>query len=372
MTSLTPGMRRLRSAWFCLVLTAAVLCALVAATGSSESTRIESTKSANELTIAVPANFPAFTDVFIANQRGYFDAANVDVKLLTNTGANTATYLSSGQADLAMIGTTVALVLPPKGLSTTIIYGFLRGGEAGNVGISAGDRTTNIMGLSGKRVGTQGTGTASWGWASIFSNYVTKHGGQPFTIVPLPNLPSLLGSLQSGNIQAAIGAPSWFPGPQFKLLVNGSKPPKALSSLYGKGSVEAAIFGLTDNLRAKRPAVVAFIKAVHRADLWLKTANASTIAGMLHQLPEFATQDSSALTKAVAVERGFWAGGFITRAGWQRSLADYAFWNVPGVDIADPINAYARRVDMSYWKAANCKSVVKKVKGKKRKVEVCK
>lgn len=368
-TSAAEVRRIRRPVWFGVAVSLALIGTLIVASGSSESTRISSAK---QLTLAVPANFPAFTDVFIAKQKGYFDAAGVDVKLLTNTGANTLTFLTSGQADLVMIGATVALVLPPKGLSTSIVYGFLHGGEAGNVGLSGSSTAKTIMKLSGKRVGTQGTGTASWGWASIYSDYVKNHGGQPFTIVPLPNLPSLLGSLQSGNIQAAVGAPSWFPKPNFKLLINGAKPPKALVPLYGKGAVEAGIFGLTDKLKDKRPALVAFVKAVHRADLWLRTQKSGNIANVLHQLPEFATQEVSAITQAVAVERGFWAGGYISKGGWKRSLENYSHWNVPGVNTSDPINSYSKRIDMSYWRTANCKLVVKVVKGKKRKVQVCK
>jgi ABC-type nitrate/sulfonate/bicarbonate transport system substrate-binding protein len=307
------------------------------------------------VTLAVPANFPGFAAAFVAKANGYFSDAGVDAKLLTNTGANTLTFLTSKRADLVMLGASAALVLPPKGVSTSIVYSFLGGGEAGNVGITADSGISDIMELSGKRVGTQGTGNASWGWANLFSDYVESHGGKAFTIVPLANLPSLLGTLKAGRVEAGVGAPSWFLGSDFKLLVDNADPPPELEGLVSAETMEAGIFGLTENLTSRREAVTRFLKGIRRADAWLKQASSKEVAETLHSLPEFASQTPEALEATVDVERPYWSPtqGVISQELWERSLENYGAWGTPGVDVTDPINSYEKRVDMSYLDAAS-------------------
>jgi hypothetical protein len=116
---------------------------------------------------------------------------------------------------------------------------------------------------------------------------------------------------------------------------------------------EAAIFGLTDNLKNKRTAVTRFLAAVMLANNAFKSEAPSQIARQLHGLSEFKNTDPTALQAQVQDAIPYLApnDGRISESTWAYAVSQYALWGI-GVDPSNPVFSYANRVDMSYYDAA--------------------
>lgn len=298
-----------------------------------------------------------FAYPFIAAANGYFHDAGVDVTILGGVGANSLNFVSTGRSDLAMIGTASSFLPTSQGRPMSVVYNFSGGGLGGDVVVRKESAYSSLVELGGKRLGTIGVGGSAYGAVQLYSQYSQRHGGGAFVSVPFQDASTLAASLRSGQIEAAVGPEGWFDtgiaSGAFRILVDTTKS-SVRETFFGGYYAENSIFGLTDNLRAKREAVTRFLEGISRADAWVHHHTPEQIADTLASLPDFKAVPYSAGVASARYTYYFWTpyNGMITRYIWNRSLKQFALWGLPGIDVSSAEFSYDRRVDMSYLQEA--------------------
>ncbi len=110
------------------IYAAAALIAIVglALSGCATSgpTKSESPTPKKVLTLSVgtAAALTNFSDIYVAESRGYFKQAGLKVNIQTGVGANGLNEVVSGQLDLLMFGVGQALLPVSSGQDTVIVY----------------------------------------------------------------------------------------------------------------------------------------------------------------------------------------------------------------------------------------------------------
>jgi ABC-type nitrate/sulfonate/bicarbonate transport system substrate-binding protein len=321
-------------------------------TGSAQST----SASVPSLTVGVPSADEAYASLYVAEAKGYFAKAGVNVQIMP-VGSLGLTDLGAGRIDVLFFGASGVLSAAAQGQETQMIYGTLAGGEAGVVEVLAKNNYKSITDLSGKRVYTVGSAGASYGWAQVYSSYTKQQTGTGLDLIAGTSNAVEVDGLLSGQVQATIGLnPSEFASQinshQVELLVNSSD--QTVSALKSPNYLEAGLFGDAGTLAAKQTAVVRLLAAVRQADVWLRTASADDVADLLRTLPAFSSLSTSELAVAVAYDAKYRSPdlGQISPAMWANSLTRYKLWDLTGVNLASSTMDYANRVNMSYLDAA--------------------
>jgi ABC-type nitrate/sulfonate/bicarbonate transport system substrate-binding protein len=338
-----------------------VIAALAACAGqsapTSEPTSAGALAPTDPLTVAIPLTDTPFAPVFVAEALGYFDDAGVDVTITNNVGGNGLTLITSGQADLLMLGPGGVFGLVQQGKPASIVYDTYSGGS-GSITVLEGSPFKSIQDLAGKRVGVFGVGGASYGYASVYSDFVVGKGGDPFEITPIAQQSALIGALLAGQLDAVVGSKSWFSSQldsgEVRVVLDSSDPKNQEQFVGFKGFPEGTIFGLSDALAAKHEAVVRFLSAVARGGAYIHDSTPAEIAKTLTSLDVFDSQTIEQVTTSITINQPFLSvdDGVITAATWKKSLALYGRWGLTGVDTTDPIFDYDNMVDMSYLEEA--------------------
>jgi ABC-type nitrate/sulfonate/bicarbonate transport system substrate-binding protein len=318
-------------------------------------------KSTESFAIALPAINAAFALPYLAKELGYFSAAGVDVAFTNGVGTNALNLVATGQVDVTMFGTGNSFPPVTQGRSTTVIYNQSGGGIAGDVAVKAGSDYKSLNDLSGQRVATLGTSGSGYGFTQLYSKYVADHGGKPFQIVPFSDATTLSTSLQAGSVQAVVGNRGQFTSGLlsglFRLVIDMAD--SATRKQYVGGYyAETAVFGLTENLKKKREAVVRFLIGIDKANSWMLAHKPSEIASQLKKNDAFGPTSETVLTADVTSTVPFATPnrGQISQQLWDLSLKQYALWNIAGVDVSSADFSYSKRVDMSYLKTAQGKA----------------
>jgi ABC-type nitrate/sulfonate/bicarbonate transport system substrate-binding protein len=300
------------------------------------------------LSVAVFAANAAFAHVYLGESEGYFKKEGVSVTLQSNTGSNTLNVVVSGQTDLGMIGAGAPLLAAKEGKPTSIIYAHVGNANGGTVVARSGFNTLDAI----KNVGATGIGSSSYG----FCNYYKQTKQTQWNVVVLQDVPTMLAALKSGRIDGACNNVANFrpliDSKEVHIVVD-TRDPAAREKYLGKDYPEAAIFGITSNLQTKRPAVIAFMKAVGAADKFLHTQSARAVAESLHKLSVFSTIPVEAIEMQVTDNKPYFSpnAGYISPAVWEFAITQYNTWGL-AVDPKDSTFAYDKRVDMSYYDAA--------------------
>lgn len=305
-----------------------------------------------ELTIAVPITDSVFALPYIAEVNGYFKDAGVKVNFVNAAGANVLNLVAAGQADVTFFGTALSFSMVAQGKPTSVIYNFSGGGLGGMV--MANKPYKDLTELGGKRIGTVGVNGSSYGYAQSYSQYSQKNGAAKFEIVPFNDPTTLVNSLKSGQIDAGVGPEGWFAAAAkdggLHIVVD-TKNPNQRAKFVGGYFAENSMFGMTDSLKAKRSAVVRYLRGIDKARSWIGSHSPEEIAALLVQKAgPFKSVALDAQVTSAKYTYHFWTPvrGRISKEMWNASLPRFALWNLQGVDVSRPEFAYEQRVDMSY------------------------
>ncbi len=342
------------------ILAFGLAAALLASCSSSSTPTTTATSSSSgpppSITIGTAAALSNFADLYVAQTKGYFKKANVDVTIQSAVGANGLTEVAGGQLDLLMFGTGQALLPAAAGKPTSVIYNFIGAGESGALAVLASSHYTKITDLSGKPVAVLGTGGSSYGWGETYSAYSKTHGGSAFNVVSTSSVSIQVDGLLSGHYAALVSTAALLT-PEIQsgkvtLLVDPSK--SSASTYVGSPYAEDSVWGLTQTIKQKHVAVVRLLEALRAADTWLHGASPAQIATVLASNSAFTGQTVARLQANAAYDKNFFAPtlGFISKSYWQATLDHLGYWNLPNVDLGSSAASYSARVDMSYWQEA--------------------
>jgi len=291
---------------------------------------------------------------YAAIRKDIFKQRGVNVTMLDNTGANTASLVVSGQADIALFAATVPLIIAGQGKETSIIYGIGGAGIGGSV-VGDGKKVNSMEDLKTAnpcRIATFPAGSVAYGFAALFKDNLKLN----CELIPFSDPPSQLGALLSGRAEAIVGSYTNFATTvadgKAKLIMD-SRDPEQRRKYIGPEFPEAVMFGLTDKLKAKSDAVVRYLKGLDDTYKLLKGSTDAQMADILTGTPALAGRSKQQLQSDVASIRHYVTkgstDGYIAKSQWDIGLQRYALWGVPGFNSALPRNAYDARVDMSYY-----------------------
>jgi ABC-type nitrate/sulfonate/bicarbonate transport system substrate-binding protein len=350
---------KMRAAVFGTVFAASALLASAAA-GSVSSRGVPTGGArANALSLSI-ANPTIASDLldYVAKSKGFFDKAGVDVTIVDQFPASsTASYVVSGKADIAIFAGVTPLVVASQGQPTSIIFGLGGGGQGGMViGKPAGiSSLAELRSKQSCRIGTFAPGSSAYGWAAVYRLEFHLN----CDLVPFADAASQAGALAADRVDALVGSYPNFASlvtqNQAKILID-TRNLVQRKKYTGPLFPEVVIWGLTSTLQSKRPAVVAYLKALAATDAYVQKASTADLVAVLKSYPEFNGLSDEVLgitastIKAYLLQGG--TQGFITPTQWKLGLTRYANWGVPGFDATSPSHVYGQRVDMSYYKAA--------------------
>lgn len=335
-------------------------------TDASETTDAPETTDASETTDAPAADLRTLsfgvaglsaeqTPAWVALAAGYFDEVGLPVDL-TVDGANLATNVASGRTDLGGSGIGAALAITNQGRDTSIVYWWAGRGAAGFlVGPTEAGGPEDC-----ETVATYPEGTSAFGWAQRYNAEL----GLDWSIVVSPDVPTQTAGLRSGQYDCAVSSItpyiSSIEDGSIRILIDPRDPADLPPSLTDFLVVEAAVFGLTDNLEDKRSEVTAFLQGLNRAVELMDNSSAEEIADLLLTSPE-TSDDWSALDRDTLIrslEESSQSivpnNGEIPEDIWAEEQLDfYVSAGLPFIDPSDEQWSYGQRVDMSFLEAAS-------------------
>jgi len=300
--------------------------------------------------VAVPSDLPAFAQLYVADEKGYYEDENLEVNIQAVGGGNIVSSLLSESVDLAFIGTGLCLTIENQGADCSIVYNTL-GGGAGAF-LAARPDITDVADC--ETIGALGPGSAAYGWAV---NYADEAGIDP-DIVPLQDTATIAAALDGGQISCGVGDFFGFARlideDRVNVLVD-TREEDQRPSFIPSTFPEAGLFGIAEHLDGEREAIVRFLRAFHRAYTdTMSQAPAAEIAGLLREREAFQVLDEAAIVGQVEANLPFYvpSGGDIADDQWADALDVFASQGLDFVDPDDERWSYDNLVDMSYYDEA--------------------
>jgi len=195
----------------------------------------------------------------IALKKGFFAAHKLDVEpKAVQAGIQAAEALTSGSADVAVMGDAPGIIAAASGMSIKIVASY-GGGEKMHRLIAAADsEIASPADLRGKRVGVQ-MGSSTHG---AFLLFLEKNGlaTSDLTLVPL-NPSDMPEAMLAGQIDAGVGSEPW--PSNIEERVQGSYE---VATLSGLGNTYPLVLLVTEKLAEEHPdAIVAVLRATQEA-----------------------------------------------------------------------------------------------------------
>lgn len=327
------------------VVAVMAICA-VALTGCGRSASDSTHGGTAQMTIALGASTPVFGAAYLANTLGYFKDEGLDVKLMENTGVNTANLVATGEADLAAFSVPSALVLTQQGKQTTFLA-FGAGASAaaslvGAAGITSPDQ------LRGQRIGALGKGSIPYAAAIAYNN----HFHLKAQIVVLPDNATIAGALASGQIKGATGAISNFQAllrdGKAVSLVDAGTDPQAFREAFGEDYPAGGYFALKSSVRKRPEEYAKAIRALYRATMYMVNTPAAEVATELRKSKAYQAIPVGQLAGLVTAAVPQLEHMDSTKDRWNQSLAGVGTWGVDGLTIDHDTMGYDNEVDMSF------------------------
>jgi hypothetical protein len=341
------------------LVTAIVSAAVVAAMAQTAQTATTKTSDTPTFTLAVPLPLTDFGAYTMASLLHFDTAYGINLKILPNTGGNTANLVASGQADAASFTAATAVSLSEQGKQTSVF--FLNEYQPGIALVGAPDITTLAQLRSAKncRLATPPPGSSTYYAALI---YVRENNLKNCTIVQTPTQGAQVQGTVAGAYQATVlgysGAVSVVQAGGHWLI----DPTTAqFAKTYGRSTFAAGmVFGLKSGLQSKRPAVIGFLRATLAADNYINTHGNGQLVSLLQKDSSYATQPAASLALGYFVRpylgvnshRGNNTAGHLDQSEWQKAITAAAQFGVTSFDAKASAASYANAVDMSYYKAA--------------------
>jgi ABC-type nitrate/sulfonate/bicarbonate transport system substrate-binding protein len=340
---------RSRAALVWLVIIAVLLTACGGGTGPTTGgpTGAQTAAPREKLNVIAGTVEPGRIIEYVAILNGYYAAEGLDVEFKIVGANNVVNLIVSGAADLANIAVPNALAPVRDGKETVIIQGATGNGASG---FFSGNVSKGITDYSQcKRITTFTAGSAAYAWAALYKKVLNLQG----ELVQLGDVAALQPSILSGQSDCgSTGGNVVTEGLRsgaLRLLID---PRAGLPAAVPKNVLEQATFGLKDNLKAKRSAVIKYLKASQRAAQAIAGMSNAELAALLVKDPDW---QAIGVTNAIAqLELNRFSvrpnNGYIESGIWSTEL-DWVRYGSPFVDN-DAKWSFANRVDMSYYEEA--------------------
>lgn len=332
-----------------------------------------STHQRLSLNVVVATPNAQFGVVFAAQALGLFARHGLDVDLNPSGLAGTTALITSGQADIAFFTAASAMLTAHQGVPTTVIYGAANNEIPMLVGAPETTRLSQVQKLNGKcTLAGLGAGTEYYELQLIANTRLNLHCNIEQLGVSYAAIIAgvAAGRYQIGAVTPTFGYPAASAG-QVTTLVDPLHPTAADKKVFHPNAYPALVaYGLPDNLKQKRAAVVAFIKSLYQAGAYIGTHSARQLAQLsVSKLGSvFANQTVDQLTLAWQAAKNVIPSGprrgYISPQLWRRMLSNLTGWGLSDFHPRDPVYAYASRSGMTYWKAAVPAKQPKHKKGK--------
>jgi len=323
---------------------------LVAACGAAPTTGAPGSGTAaprEKLNVIAGTVEPGRIIEYVAILNGYYAAEGLDVDFKIVGANNVVNLIVSGQADLANIAVPNALAPVRDGKETVIVAG---GTGNGASGFFSGNVKKGITDYSQcTRITTFTAGSAAYAWAALYKKVLNLKG----ELVQLGDVAALQPSILSGQSDCgSTGGNVVTEGlrtGELRLLID---PRVGLPPAVPKNVLEQATFGLKDNLKAKRPAVIKYLKASQKAADAIKNMSNADLAALLVKHPDWQAIGVANAIGQLDLNRFSVRpnNGYIESAIWPTEL-EWVRYGSPFVDN-DPKWSFASRVDMSYYEEA--------------------
>lgn len=321
----------------------------LSACGSSDDEPSSSGGGLSQITVGFPTP-TSDTLNYVADSKGFFEKNGVDVSIVVSNGANLPGEVASGRIDLAAHAVGVAMSLTQQGKPAKVIYALTGGGQGGTLFVNKDTKAVTDL-KSGCRMGTFPAGSSAYGYAQTY----IKKLGLDCEITPFQDVPSQVGALASGRVDALVGVYLNFisavEDDQAKVLID-TRDPSVSEENLGLPYPEVSLFGSDANLKKKAKSLPGYLKAIDEAARYIKATPAATVAKDIVDQPNLKGQSLEQITGAVETLEAYrWRGsdeGRIDDSQWKAALAGVSSWGLPGYSATDSKFAYGQMVDMSY------------------------
>jgi hypothetical protein len=314
-------------------------------------------KVLDHLSIGLASAVSTSSPIVIALEQGIYRQDGLDVTLNIGTN-NIASVLASGGVDLALLPINTVTNMTNQGQSTSVVWGI--NSATVSAALVSSSSITSVAQLQAKNPCTIASTTPGSGFSYAYAAYYKKSLGLAnCKIVSYGSTSIVAGVLAAGRADAAAGTlDPYFSAIQAHkvniLIDNRSAADMSKYNSDNTGWTGAVIAGETANLKAKKAAVVSFIKAMNDTIKFMQTASAAQVAKLLVKAPGYNAIPEATLSQQYTDDRVFLnpANGWISETNWSSGLNALSGWGIPGYDPSNPNYAYDKRVDMSYYVTA--------------------
>ncbi len=315
---MSPARFRSRSGALAMI----VIAALVAACGGPGATAGPS--AAPEKLVVGLGFIPSvqFAQFYLAEQRGYYEAAGLDVEFQNKIDPDLITLVGQGAIDIGIGDGTSVIPAVSNGIPVRYVA-TIYGRFPNIVFAKASSGITSAADLRGRKIGTPGRFGSGW----IMLQALLGSAGMTTDDVEIIEYPDF--TQRAAVEQDAVDAATGFANNEPIQLELGGEPASilaidAITPLPGPGLIAGA-----STLETRRAAIAAFVAATLRAMEEIKADPASGLDAAIVAVPELATQ-REAQTAVLAATIAAWEGtaqeanglGAIDRDGWTASI-DY-------------------------------------------------
>lgn len=345
-----------------LGITAALSTVLLSAcSGSSAGSISASNKPLPTVRFAAPEDFTVLSDLYIAEQMGWFKKLGINVEV-TNYGINAVGTVIAGRADIAVSGLSASMSPSAKGKQANILYAATSGGNAVGIFTAPKSKYTTLMDLSGQSVSVNGVGTATYGAAKLWSAYIVQHGGKALKLVIAENKTEQSDAVVSGRVAALISVESpllpLIDSGKLRVLVDAKSA--VAKQVFGpisgpSAAVSVGYWGMQSWIAPHKNEVVEFLAAIREGDVWLQSHTSAQAGTVLAKATEIkrAQLDQSQATESWNSDKPFEATtlGLVSKQAWSNSLGQFNSYQL-GFSTSNPKFGYGTLVTMKYLQQA--------------------
>lgn len=303
-----------------------------------------------QLSVSAGYAVPAVAQLYAAQGLGYFEEEGLEVTISESAG-NLITALTSGQADIGASAATSPLGITVEGQPTTTFWSYAGAGSASLLGamdVESPEQCTAI--------GSLVTGSGVYG----SSNTYIEAFDMDAEIVPMADFPTIIAAMASGRVDCAVGVFTAYDervqAGEMHYLVNTTDRDERLK-YFNPAIPEGSFWGLTDVVDEKEEEIIAFLRAVDRANQWLVDAEPSEVAEVLRANPGFSNMPAELIEEQWPLQSHLNTvreenAGYIPADVWPDALVWYETFGFDNIQADDERLSYENMVDMSLLEAA--------------------
>jgi NitT/TauT family transport system substrate-binding protein len=277
-----------------------------------------------------PVAIPIYQSQFVADRVGYFKDAGLDCKLIQGgSGVKTREIIASSQGDvgigdvthpmqLANHGRAGRILLPTDTRSSAVMFIIRK--DLWDQGITSLEKLTEWKRPDGRKpiVSVSSLGGTNHVWSSYYME--TMGLAEKVTWIGTGNVDTMLGSLKSKQVDVLVSSASLLEESKQQgwgtLLFDGTD--EAIWNKYIGGKVPVTgHFTVQSTIDKDPPKMQAYVTALWRAALWIKTHSPNEVADMIEPYVGSTSRDAN-LIEIAALQKVADYDGIIDEASFKR------------------------------------------------------